>query len=378
MPDLDYTFQTPQGDFVLQRVPQRQRELLRAFDAADEYLLNHLASQTLIKPRLLVVNDSFGALAVALHDYQPVAWSDSFLSQHATRLNLQANNIAESSVSLLNSLAELNGVFTHVLLKVPKTLALLEDQLIKLRPHLQADSEIILAGMIKNLPPTVWKLAERILGTTRTSLAEKKARLIFVDFDETLNTPHNPYPSHYRLEHTDYQLINHANVFSRDSLDIGTRFFLAHLPIKPEAKVIIDLACGNGVIGLLAAEKNPQAQLHFVDESFMAVASAQENFNRAFGHTRMAEFQAADGLTGFANGSADLILCNPPFHQQQTIGDYLAKQFFRDAKRVLNRGGELWLVANRHLPYYAELKRLFGHCQTVASNSKFVILRTAL
>lgn len=375
MSDLDHTLNVPQGCFVLHRMPQRPRELLRAFDAADEYLLNTMTEQPSNNTRLLIINDSFGALAVALHQYQPYAWSDSFLSQHATRLNLQHNQINESTVTLLNSLTELNGLFTHILIKVPKTLALLEYQLIKLKPHLTADSQIILAGMIKNLPPTVWKLTERILGTTRTSLAEKKARLIFVAFNETLKTPNNPYPSRYRLEHTNYHLINHANVFSRDSLDIGTRFFLAHLPTKPDAQHIIDLACGNGVIGLIAAEKNPQAQLHFVDESFMAIASAQENFKHAF-NNRIADFQVSDGLTEFLSNSADLILSNPPFHQQQTIGDYLAKQFFRDAKRVLKHNGELWLVANRHLPYYGELKRLFGNCQTVASNTKFIILKS--
>ena len=378
MSDLDHTLNTAQGEFLLHRMPQRPRELLRAFDAADEYLLNYIAEQSLDNPRLLIINDSFGALAVALHQHRPLAWSDSFLSQQATRLNLQRNNIAETQITLLHSLAELNGIFTHVLIKVPKTLALLEDQLIKLRPHLNADSQIILASMIKNLPPTVWKLAEKILGTTRTSLAEKKARLIFVEFNETLNVPNNPYPSCYRLEHTNYHLINHANVFSRDSLDVGTRFFLAHLPIKPDAKNIIDLACGNGVIGLMAAEKHPHAQIHFVDESFMAVASAQENFKQAFGNTRTADFQIGDGLTAFSSNTADLILSNPPFHQQQTIGDYLAKQFFRDAKRVLKHGGELWLVANRHLPYYGELKHLFGNCHTVASNAKFVILHATL
>ena len=60
--------QAPQGSFTLQRRPRRRRELLRAWDAADEYLLREVAEQ--IQPGagmgVLVVNDSFGALAVAL------------------------------------------------------------------------------------------------------------------------------------------------------------------------------------------------------------------------------------------------------------------------------------------------------------------------
>ena len=374
MPDSNHTLTAPQGAFTLHRLPQRPHELLRAWDAADEYVLDFLAEQPFASnDRLLIVNDTFGALAVALHHLKPQAWSDSYLSQQATRLNLQQNNLPEQSVKLTSSLESLEGVFDCVLIKVPKTLALLEDQLIRLRPHCWADTRIIVAGMVKTLPPTVWKLLERLIGTTSTSLAQKKARLIFVDFDENMAIPKNPYPVEYQLENTDYWLINHANVFSRDRLDIGTRFFLQHLPVKPNVTDIIDLACGNGVVGLIAAERNPDATLHFVDESFMAVASAQANFYRAFGNSREAQFQIGDGLSDFAEQSADLILCNPPFHQQNTIGDQIAEQFFKQAKKVLKREGELWIIGNRHLAYHQDFKRLFGNCTVVAGNVKFVI-----
>jgi 16S rRNA (guanine1207-N2)-methyltransferase len=51
--------------------------------------------------------------------------------------------------------------------------------------------------------------------------------------------------------------------------------------------------------------------LIFIDESYMAVASAKENFNRAFDN-RKAEFRIADGLTDFKDGSIDLVACNLP------------------------------------------------------------------
>ena len=143
-----------QGEFELNRLPKRPRELLRAWDAADEYLLNTLAEELNLPDaaRVLIVNDSFGALAVALNAFRPDAISDSYLSQQATRLNLAANNLPEQSVSLQNSLEPLAGVFDLVLIKVPKTLALLEDQLIRLHPHLTPSTRIIVAGMIKTLP----------------------------------------------------------------------------------------------------------------------------------------------------------------------------------------------------------------------------------
>jgi 23S rRNA (guanine1835-N2)-methyltransferase len=370
-----------QGEFELNRLPKRPRELLLAWDAADEYLLNTLAdaSTTLSasNERVLILNDSFGALAVALSELRPYAVSDSYLSQQATRLNFAANGLPENSVSLLNSLDPLEGVFDLVLIKVPKTLALLEDELIRLRPHVNASTRVVVAGMIKNLPSSVWKLLERLVGPTTTSLAKKKARLIFASVDTSLAVPASPYPVAYRLENTDYLISNHANVFSRDSLDIGTRFFLQHLPVRQDAGDIIDLGCGNGVVGLIAAERCPAATVHFIDESFMAVASAKDNFHRAFGEQRQATFQVGDGLMAVESESADLILCNPPFHQQNTVGDQIAVSLFKQSQRVLRKGGELWVIGNRHLDYHINLNRLFGGHAVIASNSKFVILKAA-
>ena len=366
-----------QGEFELNRLPKRPLELLRAWDAADEYLLDIFAND--LKPetqsRILLVNDNFGALAVALSAFRPQAVSDSYLSQQATRLNLVANGLPEHGVKLISSLEPLEGLFDWVLIKAPKTLALLEDQLIRLHPHLQPSTKIIVAGMIKALPSSVWKLLERLVGPTTTSLARKKARLVFATLDPALVIPVSPYPVCYQLEGSDYLISNHANVFSRDSLDIGTRFFLQHLPTRQGPCDIIDLGCGNGLVGLMASEKNPEATIHFVDESFMAVASAKENFYRAFGSERKATFRVGDGLTDFELASADLILCNPPFHQLNTVGDQIANSLFMASRKVLRKNGELWIIGNRHLNYHINLNRLFGKHTAVAANAKFVILK---
>jgi 23S rRNA (guanine1835-N2)-methyltransferase len=252
---------------------------------------------------------------------------------------------------------------------------LLEHELIRLKPHLADNSQLIVSGMIKGLSSNVWALLEKIIGPTNTSLAIKKARLIFVKPDPALIIPENPYPVQYILEDTDYLISNHANVFSRDSLDIGTRFFLKNLPQWPGAVDIVDLGCGNGVVGLIVARDNPAVTLHFVDESYMAVASASENFARAFGSQRNSTFQVGDGLTDFQKNSADVVLCNPPFHQQNTVGDMIAARMFKQAKHVLRFGGELWVIGNRHLGYHLLLKKLFGTVELVASDTKFIILK---
>ncbi|MGR8980754.1 MAG: methyltransferase [Gammaproteobacteria bacterium] len=369
-------FNVPQGPFRLNRLPHRRGDTLLAWDAADEYLLHYLAEDLpSVDSRVLIMNDSFGALTVALSSFEPSAVSDSYLSQQATRFNLAANSLSEHSVLLSNVLEPLNGFFDLVLIKIPKNQGFFEYELSRLRHHLAPSTKVILAGMIKNLPASVWTLSERLIGRTTTSLARKKARLIFAEPDLTLAPPSPLYPVNYRLENTDYLISNHANVFSRDSLDIGTRLFLQHIPSGHNVCDIIDLGCGNGVVGLIAAERNPAATVHFIDESFMAVASAKENFERAFGSSRKASFRAGNCLTDFQSDCADLILCNPPFHQQHTIGDQIAVTMFKQSLNVLRKNGELWVIGNRHLRYHRCLDKFFGSHRIIASNSKFVVLK---
>lgn len=366
----------PQGEFQLARYPHRKKELLRAWDAADEYLLNYFHEEN--KPQenlnILIINDSFGALTVALSHHNITTWTDSWLAQQAIKENFAVNKLTFDKVQIKNSIETPGGNYDFVFLKIPKNLSLLEDQLIRLKPLISPSTNIVAAGMAKSIHTSTLKLFEKYIGLTKTSLAKKKARLIFCTTDNNLVPVKTPYPKKYILEGTNYTIYNHANVFSRESLDIGTRFFLQHIPCSEKYKVIIDLGCGNGVVGLIAAERNPDAIVQFYDESFMAVESAKAGFNAAFAEQRKGLFQVNDCLSGIEKNSADLILNNPPFHQNNAIGDEVAWQMFKQSRDVLKQNGELWVIGNRHLAYHIKLKKLFGNCKTIASNKKFVIL----
>lgn len=370
-------FETPFGQYSLSRYPRRKNEQLRAWDAADEYLLNQIDQEEILAnpKRILILNDQFGGLSIALNNHAPTIISDSWLAHEGIKSNAVDNKIDSQKITLCNSLDYPAKTFDLVLIKVPKSLAMLEDQLIRLRPLLTPESKVIGGGMVKSIHTSTLKLFEKYLGPTKTSLAKKKARLIFPELNLDQPQQESPYPSEYFLENTQHKIINHAGVFSRDSLDIGTRFFLQHLPDSDKFEDIVDLGCGNGVVGLIAAQKNPSAAVHFVDESFMAVASAEANFREAFGDSRNATFKATDCLAGIQKNSFDLVLNNPPFHQQNVVGDFIAKQMFRESHKVLRSGGELWVIGNRHLGYHVALKKIFNNCETVASNKKFVILK---
>ncbi|EQM72490.1 methyltransferase [Stutzerimonas stutzeri] len=367
--------ESPYARLDLIRQPEQPNEPLQAFDAADEYLLTQLHEQQLpAGSRVLILNDSFGALACALAQQAEVTSSgDSHLAHLALEKNLQRNGLAADSVTFVPASEAVQGPFDRVLIRVPKTLALLEEQLIRLHGQLAPGAQVIAAAMIKHLPRAAGDLLEKYIGPVQASLAVKKARLLTATPVEKA-APVSPYPTRYRLDQPAIELLNHANLFCREDLDIGTRAFLPHLPRALGNLRVADLGCGNGVLGIVYALGNPQAQLTLVDESYMAVQSARENWQAILGD-RPADIRAGDGLAEQPMDSLDLVLCNPPFHQQQVVGDFLAWRMFTQAKTALAKGGELWIVGNRHLGYHLKLKRLFGKVEQVAATPKFVILR---
>lgn len=369
------TLATPFAQLDLIRQPEMANEPLQAFDAADEYLLAHLHEQGLgPDSRVLLLNDGFGALACSLAAHCRVTSSgDSHLGHLALQKNLARNGLAAERVNFVPASAIAEGPFDWVLVRVPKTLALLEEQLIRLHGQLAPGARVIAGAMIKHLPRAAGDLLEQYIGPVQASLAVKKARLLTAT-PEARPAPVSLYPTRYQLDQPAIELLNHANVFCREGLDIGTRAFLPHLPKSLVPQRVADLGCGNGVLAIAFALGNPQAELTLVDESYMAVQSAEANWRAALGE-RPATFRAADGLADQPRDSLDLVLCNPPFHQQQVVGDFLAWRMFQQARSALVTGGELWIVGNRHLGYHAKLARLFRGVQQVAANPKFVVLK---
>jgi 16S rRNA (guanine1207-N2)-methyltransferase len=369
---------TPFGSFLLRRWPLIPHDNLRAWDAADELMLNYVAENIRPGGRMLIVNDTHGALATVLNERMPTSWGDSAVSFLALSENIKSNQIAQQPV-MVPSTEVPSGSFDIVLIRVPKATALLTDQLLKLRPLLRSNSVVVAGAMVKHLQKSAFAAFENYIGPVTTSLAVKKARLVFSTFVTDLDVKAPPASVTYTDPDVGFALTSLPNVFSQDRLDHGARFFMSRFAELPQARQVIDLGCGNGVLGIYLQTLRNETCVTYIDESFAAVDSAQINHQRVFAvashNTPQATFIAGNGLDSQSESSADLILCNPPFHQQHVVGQQIALAMFKDSKRVLRQGGQLWVVANRHLDYPAKLKRMFGRCTTVASNNKFCIYK---
>ena len=364
-------------NLFLDRFPVGQvNRALVAWDSADEYLINYVIEQNLADSQhsLLIFNDSFGAITANFTQSKVTTVSDSWISEQGLKYNLEQNGLSLENITQLSSLDNLPENITVVLYKIPKSKSLMIDQLLSIKATYNQKLIFIAADKAKDIHSSTLKLFEKYLGTTKTSLAVKKSRLVFsqLDHEQTLTSP---FPTIWPLENTPFSISNHSGVYAREKLDIGARHFMKNLPEVKSGERVIDLGCGNGVIGLTVLAQQPEAFVTFVDESYMAVDSAKANISKNLpDQIEQCEFNINDCLADVEPNSVDLVLCNPPFHQQNATTDHIAWQMFRDSHRVLKKGGELRIIGNRQLGYHIKLKRLFGNEKIIASNDKFVTL----
>lgn len=381
-------FDTPFGSLQLARVPLRPKQPLRAWDAADGYVLSHLAEQPLPDGgSIVLVGDSFGALACSLRSHDPIVVNESAAGAAAVLENLSRNGLDELEVYSILDLDTLTEPIDCVVVKIPKSTSELVDVLHRLRPHLHAETRIVGAAMAKHIHTSTIECFTSIIGSTTTSLAHKKARLIHSSFDYALDPGPSPWPSTWTFDGS--TLMTHGGGFSPSSIDIGTKFLLDNIgdvaelvPTTGEPLRVVDLGCGNGIIGLRIARDLAAVDANFlvdaVDDSALALAAAESSWEATFpgvAAERVAFRHHHRLIEVVEKRSVDLVVVNPPFHDDRVVGDDTAWSMFTDAHKVLRPGGSLVVVGNRHLAYHAKLKKIFGAVDTMASNKKFVLLR---
>lgn len=143
----------------------------------------------------------------------------------------------------------------------------------------------------------------------------------------------------------------------------------------PEARDAVDLGCGTGVLATVLARSRPGIRVVASDQSAAAVASALATAAANGVGDRVSGLRD-DALSTLPDGSADLVVCNPPFHAGTTLETDAAHRMFAAAARVLRPGGELWTVYNSHLRHKSALARTVGPTTMVRQDPKFTVTRS--
>ncbi len=117
----------------------------------------------------------------------------------------------------------------------------------------------------------------------------------------------------------------------RCAMKVGTDGVLLGAWGSVEGKRILDIGTGTGLIALMAAQRNPEADVLGIDIDESAVAQASENVAES-PFSRQIECVLQDVLTFESEAPFDAILCNPPFFTEDTLPDNRSRALARNNK----------------------------------------------
>lgn len=160
-------------------------------------------------------------------------------------------------------------------------------------------------------------------------------------------------------------------VFSADGIDPASRLLGDSLPAVLGANVA-DLGAGWGYLAARVLERPGIERIDLVEADHAALACARVNVPDPRAH-----FHWADVRDWTCDHRVSTVVMNPPFHSGRSADTDLGRSFIRAAARLLMPSGQLWMVANRHLPYESALKECFGDIREAAGDARFKVFNAA-
>ena len=161
------------------------------------------------------------------------------------------------------------------------------------------------------------------------------------------------------------RLWTEPGLFSQSGVDAGTLAMLSCVSFRPDDKVL-DLGCGYGVVGIVAARTAKPENVFLVDIDPVAVGAATTNVasNGAVGATVV----QSDGFRDFRESGFTKILSNPPYHADFAV----PKHFIEKGFNRLVIGGAMFMVTRRELWYRKKLEAIFGGVRVRQIDGYFV------
>ena len=356
---------------------------LIAIDGTDRFILDeapYVHGDALRQPgEVAVVDDRYGVLtlgAITVHGASDVrVVQDSLVGVRALEAN--AGTFGRRG---FHHPATLEQAFTDVrlvLLRLSKSNDRLDELARAVARFAAPDVVLLCGGVSKHMNLSQNDVLRRYFGEVTASRGRGKSRLLIAQdplrASATRADATNPWPRSVHVDELGMTIVAHGGVFAGTSLDQGTRVLLDAMDrAVPTARTAVDLGSGNGVIATAIALRRPSLRVIATDVSQIAVAStrATAEANGVADRVRVVRSDAGDELD---EGSAQLVLCNPPFHADTTVTTDAAEAMFRNAATILQSGGELWCVWNSHLRYRPVLERVVGATREVTRTPKFTV-----
>jgi 16S rRNA (guanine1207-N2)-methyltransferase len=372
---------------LLRRWPDFEAPELVAADAADRLIVATACEwlETHQPPIVSVIGDAYGAITLGAIDALTGLAETTHPPLVRVHQDARAGELALDNNSALTHVAgyshhdlgpELVAGSQLVLLRLPRSLDQLDEWASLIAAYASAEVVVFAGGRDKYMTPTMNEVLSRYFDDVMTGRGSQKSRVISARQPKHSNAlaALAEWPRHTTDPDFGLEIRAHGGVFAGGSVDIGTRALLEVLDRVPgtQNQRILDFGCGTGLLAVQVARLRPTAQVIATDQSASAVLSARATVEANRIGDRVTVVRD-DGLSSQPDGSADLILFNPPFHSGAAVHADTSLRLFAEAGRVLKPGGELWVVANRHLSYRPALRRLVGSTRLISQNPKFTV-----
>jgi 16S rRNA (guanine1207-N2)-methyltransferase len=360
---------------------------------------------------VVVIGDGYGALTLAaasvmrdrgasraVRVHQDSIVSERALAANADRLGMGgAFRSCELDAQLVRDVR-------LVLLRLPMSLDALDEIAAIVASSADRAVTVIAGGMQKHMTTAMNAVFARYFERVDVGHGRQKARVLSVRDPKREHARAALAALPRRQRHGDIApglvVCARGGVFAGTRIDIGTRFLLRHLddalqrpdgvlpsppgsagavprPLAgargPVIGTVVDLACGTGVLASVLALRRPELRVIATDQSAAAAASARATVE-ANGVAARVEVRREDAGEGIPDGSADLVLLNPPFHNGAALDLRIGRMLVGAAARILAPGGQLLTVFNSHLDYRPLMQRIVGPTRQVDRNAKFTIV----
>lgn len=149
------------------------------------------------------------------------------------------------------------------------------------------------------------------------------------------------------------EFLSRPGLFAYGRLDDGTRALLDVLEVRPNER-ILEIGCGCGVAGIIAAIRAGTEHLTMIDSNARAIAVAKENaLRQKIANARLIVSIDGSELPG---RDFDLVIANPPYFAQQTI----TRKFAEQARRMMKLTGRFYLVTKQLDTVLPIIEEFFG------------------
>lgn len=165
-----------------------------------------------------------------------------------------------------------------------------------------------------------------------------------------------------------YTFKTKPGLFSKNEIDPGTLLLIETVEISP-SDTVLDLGCGYGPIGIVAAGKAFKGKVYLVDADIRAVKHSEENVK--LNNIRNAEVRISDGFDNLKDIEFDLVLSNPPSHMpKETLIEFIEGAF-----RQLKASGKFYFVTEKRIKplIKREFERVFGNYEETAQKGVYVV-----